>query len=265
MTERVVINFKKPAVPAVRCCLPRRANPSLVLSLVAAAVTAGAAVLAPYAIDRSVEARASRGEPKALYLLGKRYFDTAMSPHDYIRAARLIGSAAAKGDAAAQTAMGLLYQRGLGVAKNNEQAATWLRRAGDQSYAVAQNELGVMYAKGMGVPRNLSESVRWFARAAAQGSQIAKRNLQLARTVTAAAIPELTTSTKRSYDHAVLRKVESNGITISFQPAAGGWGMAKLKLEDLPSDLRLACKCAAGEALISSSPYSQLKEVGGTL
>jgi TPR repeat protein len=159
----------------------------------------------------------------------------------------------------------LLYQHGLGVAKNNEQAATWLRRAADQGYAVAQNELGVMYAKGMGVPRNLSETVRWCALAAAQGSQVAKRNLQLARTVTAAVIPELTTSMKRSYDHAVLRKVESNGITISFQPAPGGWGMAKLKLEELPSDLRQVCKCAAGDGIDSNSPYSQLKEIRGTL
>ena len=265
MSERVVIKFEETTAPAVRHCPPRRLNLTFVLWLVTAAVTAAGSVLAWYAVESSVETRASRGEPKALYLLGKRYFDTAMSPHDYTRAAHLIGSAAAKGDAAAQTAMGLLYQHGLGVPKNNEQAAIWLRRAADQGYALAQNEIGVMFAKGMGVPRNLKESVRCFALAAAQGSQIAKRNLQLARTVTTPAIPELTTSKQRSYDHAVLRKVESSGITISFQPAPGGFGMAKLKLEELPSDLRQVCKSAAGDALISNSPYSQLNEIGSTL
>jgi hypothetical protein len=41
--------------------------------------------------------------------------------------------------------------------------------------------------------------------------------------------------------------------------------MAKLKLEELPSDLREVCKCAAGYGIASTSPYSQLKEIGGTL
>ncbi len=233
--------------------------------LMTVALVGAASVLAWYAVDGSIENRASRGEPKALYLLGKRYFDTAISPHDYDRAARLIVSAAVKGDAAAQTAVGLLYQHGLGVAKNNGEAAAWLRRAAEQGYAVAQNELGVMYAKGMGVPHDLNETIRWCALAAAQGSKIAKRNLQLAQTVTTPTIPQLTTSMKRSYERAVLRKIESDGITISFQPAPGGWGMAKLKLEELPSELRQVCKCAAEDGIDTASPFSQLKEIRGTL
>ena len=265
MSERVSLEFEKSTASVVRYCQPRRLNLRFVLLLVTVAVVGAVSTLAWYAGDGSIEVRAGRGEPKALYLLGKRYFDSAMSPRDYNRAARLIVSAAVKGDAAAQTALGLLYQHGLGVAKNNEQAAIWLRRAAEQGYAVAQNELGVMYAEGMGVPRDLNETVRWCALAASQGSQIAKRNLQLARTVTTPVIPELTTSRKRSYDRAVLQKIEPNGITISFQPVPGGWGLAKLKLEELPSDLQKVCKCAAGDDIDSNSPYSQLKEIRSTL
>ena len=264
MSKRFVVTFEKPAASSVQYVARPSSYRTWLSLLLLVAVVGAASVLAWYGVERSVETRASRGEPKALYVLGKRYFDTAMSRRDYNRAARLIVSAASKGDVAAQTAMGLLYQHGLGVAKDNQQAIRWLRRAADQGYAVAQNELGVMYATGLGTPRDLSQSVKWCALAAAQGSEVAKRNLLLARSVTTSSVPQLTTTTKRSYDQAVVRKVDFSGVTISFQPVPGGLGMAKVKIEELPSELRQICKCAEGNSQPGSA-FSQLTQVSSTL
>jgi TPR repeat protein len=248
-------------------CRPvrRGVNLRFFCSILAVLAVGAASTVAWYAAEFSTEARASRGEPKALYLLGKRYFDSATSPHDYVRAARLIRAAATQGDAAAETAMGLLLQRGLGVKKDYAEALKWLGRAADQGNPVAQNEVGVMYAKGQGVQRNLGETIKWCGLAAGNGSVIARKNLQMARTLTGEAMSQLTTTMKRSYDRAILREIDSNGVTISFQPTPGGLGLAKLKLAELPSDLQKICKNAAQEGAASKSPYSQLTQVTSAL
>jgi len=265
MNDRLRLSSDKLANSPMCCPARRGLNLTFLFSLLMVLVVGAASTVAWYAAEYSTEARASRGEPKALYLLGKRYFDTAVSPHDYARAARLIRAAATQGNAAAETAMGLLLQRGLGVKRDYAESLKWLRCAADQGYPVAQNELGVMYAKGQGVHRDLGETIKWCGLAAGQGSAIARHNLQMARTLTAQAIPQLTTSMKRSYDSAVLQKVDSKGITISFRPKPGGLGLAKLKLEELPSDLQQVCKYAAQDGISSNCAYSQLTQVSNAL
>ena len=228
-------------------------------------VVATASVIAWCCEDFSLENRAIRGEAKAQYLLGKRYFHNAVSPRDYVRAARWIRKAADQGNAKAQTGLGLLYENGLGVAKNYGEALKWLRRAAAQGFPVAQNELGVMYAKGRGVSRNLDEAAKWCRQAAAQGSEIARRNFELAEIAKSKVIPELTTPGKRSYQHVILQKVESDGVTVSFRPTRGGLGVAKLKLESLPAELRELCGYAAKAGIASDSAYWQLGSVATTL
>jgi uncharacterized protein len=43
---------------------------------------------------------------------------------------------------------------------------------------VAQNDLGVVYRDGIGVARDEAEAARWFREAAAQGNDDAKANLE---------------------------------------------------------------------------------------
>ena len=224
-----------------------------------------ASLAAWYYGDFSLEERAARGEAKAQYLMGKRYFDTATSSRDHAHAARLIRMAAQQGYAKAQAALGLLYENGLGVPKNYNEALKWLRLAADQGFAVAQNELGVMYAKGRGVNRSLAEASKWCKLAAAQGSEIARRNLVLAEVTNAKVIPQLTTGNKRTYDRVLLQKVESDGVTVTFVPGRGGLGVAKLKLDNLPSELQQVCKYATREGQAPDSAYSQIGSVATTL
>ena len=213
----------------------------------------------------SLDSRAARGEAKAQYLLGKRYFDGAISPRDYVRAAHFIQKSANQGYAKAQTALGLLYENGLGVKQDYSQALTWLRKAAAQGFPVAQNELGVMYAKGRGVSRNLGQAVEYCRLAAAQGSEIARRNLELARFAQSGLIPHVVTSGKESYENAVVQKVEASAITVSFQPVRGGFGLARLKLDNLSSELQELCKYASKEGFAAGSVYTQLCSVSASL
>ena len=56
-----------------------------------------------------------------------------------------------EGDATAQTALGLLYERGLGVSLDSAKALIWYRRAAKQGDALAMFHIGSLYERGDGV------------------------------------------------------------------------------------------------------------------
>jgi len=265
MKDRLVLRSER-NTQASDSRLPRSGvGAAYLLLLVAVMAVVATSVLARHRADSSLEGKASRGEPQALYLMGKRYFDTAMSSHDYARAARLVQRSAAAGYAPAQTGLGLLYEHGLGVSKNYEAAVDWLSRAARQGHPVAQNELGVLYAKGRGTPRDFAQATKWLRLAAKHGSDVARRNLQLVETTSAKTYGQLSLHDKRTYDQVSFQKVESDGITVSFSPATGGLGMAKVKMEDLPSDLQQMCKIAGAQGQAENSAYSQVGTVSNAL
>jgi hypothetical protein len=151
------------------------------------------------------------------------------------------------------------------VSKNYNEAVVWFRRAADKGFAVAQYELGYMYAIGHGVKRDFNLAATWCRLAAGQGSQVAERNVKLAEVANIRTIAQLVTSERKSYLRVVLQKVESDGITISFRPQAGGLGMAKVRTESLPFNLQQLCRCAAQEGPAGRSAYSQLGAVSRML
>lgn len=86
---------------------------------------------------------------------------------------------AQKGDAVAQTKLGLMYYTGQGVPKNYQQAFYWYRKAAQQGYAAAQINLGAMYALGRGVPQDYKQALYWYRKAAEQGYADAQFNVGL--------------------------------------------------------------------------------------
>ena len=100
----------------------------------------------------------------------------AYKRQDYATALRLIRPLADKGDAAAQSNLGLMYDKGQGVPENDAEAVKWYVKAADQGDADAQTSLGYMYAKGEGVPENAVQAYKWWNLAAAHGDDRAKKN-----------------------------------------------------------------------------------------
>ena len=96
---------------------------------------------------------------------------------DYKTAIREFTAEANRGNADAQSNLGIMYGKGLGVARNYAEAAKWFRKAAAQGHAAAQNILGVMYNNGQGVTRNYAEALKWFHKAAEQGNAAAQLNL----------------------------------------------------------------------------------------
>ena len=52
------------------------------------------------------------------------------------------------------------------------------------------------------------------------------------------ALAEITTRDGTTYKNVTVQRVDPDGLTISYAPVDGGMGLAKLKFEDLPDDLR---------------------------
>lgn len=73
------------------------------------------------------------------------------------------------GDAQAQLYLAYAYRRGLGVARDDVQAAHWYRRAAEQGLADAQYQLGLMYELGLGVAADPAEAEYWYGLAVGQG------------------------------------------------------------------------------------------------
>jgi hypothetical protein len=96
---------------------------------------------------------------------------------DYLTAYREWSRAAEQGQAEAQYDLGILYLKGLGVAKNPEEAFRWFRLAAEQGQADAQFQAGLMREKGTGVPKDYVQAQVWFARSADRGDSEAEEAL----------------------------------------------------------------------------------------
>ena len=84
---------------------------------------------------------------------------------------------AENGNAEAQNKLGFVYEKGIGVKINYNEAIRWYRKSAEQGNAKAQNNLGSMYDQGIGVKKNYPEAVRWYRKSAEQGNAKAQNNL----------------------------------------------------------------------------------------
>lgn len=87
--------------------------------------------------------------------------------------------AAQRGDAQAQSNLGVMYQTGKGVGQDFAEAARWFGKAAELGTDSAQFALALAYSDGRGVVHDDAQAVRWFKRAAEQGHPSAQFYLGL--------------------------------------------------------------------------------------
>ncbi|PIE41144.1 MAG: hypothetical protein CSA49_04745 [Gammaproteobacteria bacterium] len=98
---------------------------------------------------------------------------------DYATALKIWLPIAEAGDAEAQTYVGEIFEKGLGIKPDYKAAANWYRKAAEQSFSRAQINLGNLYEKGLGVPKDKAVALNWYRRA----SGVQTDDLQYASTV----------------------------------------------------------------------------------
>jgi TPR repeat protein len=83
---------------------------------------------------------------------------------------RVIQTAAMRGDAQSQNALGVMYAHGIGVLRNFVRAEAWFKKAADQRYGAALYHLGVLYKVGPdGIHQDLSKANDYFTASALAG------------------------------------------------------------------------------------------------
>ncbi len=86
-------------------------------------------------------------------------------------------AAAEKGEADCQFNLALMYEKGIGVAKDEKEAVVWYRKSAEQGNSNAQFNLGVLYENGRGCDVDFAKANQWYRKAAVQGDALAIGNL----------------------------------------------------------------------------------------
>lgn len=220
----------------------------------------------------TIRLRAEQGDAEAQNELGMMYVRGEGVNKQLFEASRWFRKAAEQGNARGQYHLALYWLNGERV--NRAEAVLWYKKAAEQGLSDAQNELGLKYDKGVDVPQSLDEALKWFQRAAELGHASAKSNLVAAlkrknaknaesesaqiRKSTHSTTTQITHPADASTDMPSVQnqradlvtksgtvyksfRVESYNpveISISYTPEGGGMGMANVRFEDLPDDLR---------------------------
>ncbi|HEU4686329.1 MAG TPA: tetratricopeptide repeat protein [Nitrospira sp.] len=95
--------------------------------------------------------------------------DKAYLRSDYQKSVTELESLAKMGEPRAEYDLGLLYDQGLGVPKNDAQAFHWYSRAAEHGHVKAQYNLGLMYMNGQGMTPDLVRAYYWLSLAVAGG------------------------------------------------------------------------------------------------
>ena len=80
-------------------------------------------------------------------------------------------------DVNCQYNLALMYEQGMGVAKDEKEARIWYRKAAEQGNSNAQFNLGVLFENGRGGDVDFAQANQWYRKAAVQGDALAIGNL----------------------------------------------------------------------------------------
>ena len=92
---------------------------------------------------------------------------------------RWLKKSAEQGHSKAQHDLGLCYEYGKGVTKDDAEAVKWHRKAATQGNASSSSEIGRHYLHGFGVPQDAAEAAKWYRQAAINGDELAPFKLGL--------------------------------------------------------------------------------------
>lgn len=119
---------------------------------------------------------ANRLCPNCQSSLGRLAFNEK-TQGSYKRAHHWDEKAAAQGNAASQTRLGMMYHEGLGVEPSPEKAVHWWQQGARQGNMVAQYMMGIAHHKGAGTSKDRLAAIRFLRASAAQGGTYAEKYL----------------------------------------------------------------------------------------
>lgn len=101
----------------------------------------------------------------------------AYQANDLALAYKKFLAAAKEGHADSQFNVALMFERGIGVSKDEKEAVVWYGKAAAQGSAAAQFNLGVLYENGRGTKIDFAKANEFYRKASVQGDALAIGNL----------------------------------------------------------------------------------------
>ncbi|MBP5695267.1 MAG: SEL1-like repeat protein, partial [Treponema sp.] len=98
---------------------------------------------------------------------------------EWPRAVELFTKAAELGHSMAQFNLGLSYELGNGLEKDQAKAIEWYTKAAKQGNECAQYNLAICYEEGSGVEKDMRKAVKWYKESAELGFAPAQYNLAI--------------------------------------------------------------------------------------
>jgi TPR repeat protein len=86
-------------------------------------------------------------------------------------------AAAKQGHADSQFNVALMYEKGIGVGKDEKKAVVWYGKSALQGNPAAQFNLAVLYENGRGTKVDFAKANEWYRKASVQGDALAIGNL----------------------------------------------------------------------------------------
>jgi TPR repeat protein len=108
-------------------------------------------------------------------------FDEGMNAYssgDYDTAAREFKLLADRGDKESQYLLGLLYEEGQGLARDDVEAAYWYARSAGQGFIDAYFALGQLFAQRKGERQDRMAAHHWFSLAKEYGHRLADQEMR---------------------------------------------------------------------------------------
>ena len=136
-----------------------------------------------------------------------------------------------------QTDPGVLYERGqyFFQKKDYREAMSWFLKAAEQGNTLAQSAIGLMYQNGLGVKKDNKEAMKWYLKASQQApSQAGKPEAVKPETVKQEPLPQVPAATtlppalpgarpQETSSASVPLAPQTNDTQIRFQPFLGEW------------------------------------------
>ena len=127
---------------------------------------------------RQILPLAQKGDAESQYQLGMLYKEgSPETPKDPVRAVDWFRRSAEQGNAQAENALGIAFQHGYGVTRDDVVGFDWLYKAALKGNAPAQHNLALAYHAGQGTLKSESEAFTWFLESARNGQASSQARL----------------------------------------------------------------------------------------
>jgi len=181
--------------------------------------------------------KAKQGDSKSQYAIGEMFEKGKGTAKDAKKAFKWYSKAAKQNDKKAAYKVGRAYLDGKGIGQNYKKAHSWFKKSANKKYVRAEYYLGILYENGQGVTKNYDEALSWYKQALAGGYGSASEGIKRVAKAQKSSRQERRAAATKTVKPKPVPKVTAKTKSTKDKVLAGGWKKRNKSVEYLPSSL----------------------------